>query len=116
MRISTRLALVLGATFAVIMAAYAAVTLEQRPRLLRGALTGETETLASTLRIVTDNAVRDRRFRDLGRVLAGGVAGDPACPQRIHGRAAAEPGGARGWADCGTRVRWVALPAAAGAP
>ncbi|HEV2149846.1 MAG TPA: ATP-binding protein [Longimicrobiaceae bacterium] len=133
MRISTRLALVLGASFAVIMLSYAAITLEQRVQLLRDALIGETETLASTLRIVTDNAVRDRRFRDLdrvfqdvvgdpetivaavtddrGRVLAGGATGDPACLRSIQRRAGADPVGVRGWADCGMRVRWVALPA-----
>ena len=134
MRISTRLALLLGATFAVIMLSYAGISLEQRVRLLRGALIGETETLASTLRIVTDNALRDRRSGDLarvfaevvadpetvvaavtdraGRVVVGGAGGDDACLRRVLPRAPVGPGGARGWADCGTRVRWVVLPAA----
>jgi signal transduction histidine kinase len=132
MRISTRLALVLGASFAVIMVSYAAVSTEQRVRLLRHGLSGETEMLASTLQIVTNNALRDRRFRDLdqvfqelvadpetvvaavtdegGRVVAGGVAGDPACLERLLPGPSVSAEGVRGWAECGARVRWVALP------
>ncbi|HEX8274373.1 MAG TPA: ATP-binding protein [Longimicrobiaceae bacterium] len=135
MRISTRLALLLGATFAVIMLFYAGITLQQRVQLLRGALIAETETLAGTLRIVTDNALRDRRFRDLsrvfgevvadpetvvaavtdprGRVIVGATGGDPACLRLVVPRGPVGSGGARGWADCGMRVRWVVLPAAA---
>ncbi|HEX2191286.1 MAG TPA: ATP-binding protein [Longimicrobiaceae bacterium] len=132
MRISTRLALTLGAAFALIMVSYAAVSTEQRVRLLRHGLTAETETLASTLRIVTANALRDRRRRDLdqvfrevvddpetvvaavtdagGRVIAGGVTGDPVCLERLQAARAPGAAGARGWDDCGTRLRWVALP------
>ena len=134
MRISTRLALLLGATFAVIMLSYAGITLQQRVQLLRGALIAETETLAGTLRIVTDNALRDGRIRDLSRVfgevvadpetvvaavtdrrggvVVGAAGGEAACLRLVVPRGPVGSGGARGWADCGMRVRWVVLPAA----
>lgn len=135
MRIATRLILVLGATFAVVMLLYAAVTLRQREKLLSDAFVRETETLARTLRIVTNNAVRDGRFADLdrvlrevledpqtfatavfdsaGRMLAGSADADLGCiapalpPQRQAG------GESQGWADCGGRVRWVVAEATA---
>lgn len=131
MRISTRLALVLASAFALIMAGYATFTMNRRAALLRDGLTRETELLAQTLQIVTDNALRDGRFADLdqvfeevvadretaiaavvgadGRIVTGGTPGDTACLRAVFpGGRVASP--ADGWVRCGERVRWVALP------
>lgn len=131
MRIRTRLLLFLVAAVTLIMGVYAAIALNQRTLLLSDAMIRETETLGSALRAVTDNALRDGRFEDLdgvlaevardpetylvavldseGGILAGEVEALPDC-LRINLTGAPPPGGARGWAECGGRVRWTSLP------
>lgn len=76
MRIAARLVLTLGIATAAVMMAYALITQRQREALLGDALVRETGALAHTLQIVTNNALRDRRFRDLNQVLRS-VVEDP---------------------------------------
>jgi len=131
MRIATRLLLALAVAVMTIMGVYAAIALNQRADLISDALIRETDTLAQALQAVTDNALRDGRYMDLDRVLAG-VAGDPETylvavvgsqgavmsggiddlPDCLHTTLALSdaPGGGRGWAECDGRVRWVSLP------
>jgi signal transduction histidine kinase len=132
MRIAARLVLTLGLTSAVVMAAYALITQRQREALLGDALIRETEALAHTLQIVTNNALRDRRFRDLNQVLqsvvenpetfmavvsdrqgnqlAGAMESDLACVPRGLPPLAGPARLHRGWAECDGRIRWVVLP------
>jgi signal transduction histidine kinase len=132
MRIAARLVLTLGLTTAVVMAAYALITQRQREALLGDALIRETEALAHTLQIVTNNALRDRRFRDLNQVLqsvvenpetfmvvvadpqgnglAGAVESDLACVPRGLPPLARPARPLHGWAECGGRIHWVVLP------
>lgn len=112
------------------MAVYGGIALHQREALLVDALARETETLGRALQITADNALRDGRSADLGRVL-GRVAEDPetyaAAVVRSDGAVLAggptaalsclesyvplaeHVGEVRGWANCDGRVRWVAL-------
>ncbi len=135
MRIATRLVLVMGATFALVIGVYAVISQNQRERLLRDALIRETDTLAQTLQIVTNNALRDGRYRDLNRVLgevvedpetfvasvldargariAGGTDADAGCLDAVLPRPGAPTPSGRGWADCAGGVRWVTRAAAA---
>lgn len=133
MRIATRLVLALGAAFAAIMVVYALISQRQRETILRDALIRETETLAGALQIVTNNALRDRRFADLnrvlgeivqdpetlvgavfdhqGRILAGGADRKTACLAPVLPKPGETVREAQGWADCdGARVRWLVLP------
>jgi two-component system NtrC family sensor kinase len=134
MRIATRLILAIACTIAAVIVVYGLITQRQREALLRDALERETKTLAHTLQIVANNAIRDGRFADLNRVL-GEVIQDPAtfvsAVFDAQGRALAGGGDQdfgclrsslavrppteeqAGWADCGGLVRWVALPAVA---
>lgn len=132
MRIATRVVLTLGFAVTAVMTVYGLISLHQRETLLSDAWARETATLARTLQIVVDNALRDRRFGDLdvvlarvaadpetwvsvvlhhdGRVLAGGPAPAIDCLAR-HGLDLDRLGGeVQGWADCAERVRWVTLP------
>lgn len=137
MRIATRLVLTLGLTTTIVMVVYGFVALDQREALLRDGLARETETLARSAQIVTNNALRDGRLEDLDRVLgriaedpqtlvaavlggqdrvlAGGPAGALAClpsgpDVRVPGRMEVGDEGVRGWVDCDGVVRWVVLP------
>ncbi len=131
MGIATRLLSFLVPSMVIIMGVYAAIALHQRSELISEALIRETETLAQALRAVTDNAIRDGRYRDLdavlsgvaedpetflvavleptGRVLSGGSDVLPGCLAAEVLQAPPE-GGIRGWAECQGRVRWVSLP------
>lgn len=133
MRIATRLALVLGATVAAIMAVYALVSQHQREALLRTGLSRETETLADALQIVAGNALRDRRFGDLhrvlgeivedpetfvvavydprGRLLAGGADRGTECLAAVLPRGGMPVSAGSGWTVCdGDAVRWAVRP------
>ncbi|HEV2131153.1 MAG TPA: ATP-binding protein [Longimicrobiaceae bacterium] len=132
MRIATRLILVLSLVFAAIMVAYALLTQRQREHLIGNGLIRETEVLAHTLQVVTNNALRDRRFADLdqvlglltqdpetfvavvtdaeGQVLAGGRERDMACLRGVIREQEPTAGDPSGWAKCGEWVRWVVLP------
>lgn len=137
MRIATRLVLTLGLTTTAVMVIYGFIALDQREALLREGLARETETLARSAQIVTNNALRDGRFEDLDRVLgriaddpqtlvaavlggeervlAGGPDGALTCLQaapavrRMNSMEMGEEG-LRGWIDCKGVVRWVVLP------
>jgi signal transduction histidine kinase len=131
MRIATRLLLVLVPSMILMMGVYAVIALQQRAELISDALIRETDTLARALQAVTNNAIRDGRYLDLDGILEG-VAGDPetflvvilephgaimsgeleALPECLAFAGSASPGptGARGWAECDGRVRWVHLP------
>jgi signal transduction histidine kinase len=131
MKLAHRLALGASAVVALVMSVYGATTLRHRQQLMGDALARETETLAQTVQIVANSAVRngqmDQLDRVLGRILkdpdmaigavldsAGNVmAGGPgdrlACADTLVG----EPGElaeVQTWADCGGRVRLIALP------
>ncbi|HZG41367.1 MAG TPA: HAMP domain-containing sensor histidine kinase [Longimicrobium sp.] len=117
---------------AVVVSGYTLIAQRQRESMLRDALVRETEVLAWTVQVVVKNALRDRRFADLDRVLgevvenpetlagavfdsrgnlvAGGADRSSAClPQiarEIRGLVAAR----RGWVHCDGAVHWIALP------
>lgn len=76
MRIATRLIVTLSITTTAVMVLYALIALDQREGLLREGLARETETLARSVQIVVNNALRDGRFEDLNRILRR-VAEDP---------------------------------------
>jgi signal transduction histidine kinase len=129
-RIATRLLVALVAAVTGIMVVYAWIALHQRAEMVSEAMGRETDTLASALKAVTDNALRDGRYQDLEGVLRG-VAEDPetflvavlapdgsivsggpsTLPRCLAFVDPGDPGpdGRRGWAECGGRVRWVVL-------
>jgi signal transduction histidine kinase len=131
MRLSHQLVLGTSAVVAVVMTIYGVTALQQRERLIGGALVRETETLAHAMRIVASSALRNGQVAALdsvlarihadpdiaisavldpaGRVLAGGPADSLACVSSRVARAGplAET---HAWADCGGRVRLVILP------
>ncbi|MDQ3604993.1 MAG: hypothetical protein M3418_02215, partial [Gemmatimonadota bacterium] len=133
MRIATRLILVLSLLLFAVMVVFTLLTQGPREELIGNGLIRETEVLAHTLQVVTNDALRDRRFADLdrvlgllagdaetivaavtdteGQVLAGGREGDLACVRRSILEADRHAGHPSGWAHCGgERVRWVVLP------
>lgn len=132
MRIATRLLLAIVTITTTVMLVYGVISLRERESILRDALIRETETLATTIQIVTDNALRDARFDDLDRVLerladdpetliaavldadgrtrAGVPSRIPDCVPGLSGLAVSGSEGAQGWIDCDGRVRYVAVP------
>lgn len=131
MLLAHRLVLGSSAVIALVMTIYGFTTLRQREELIGDALVRETETLAHTMQIVANSAVRNgqtaaldrvlgRILRDpemaisavldpSGRVLAGGPTDSLGCVSALAARTGrlAEM---HVWADCGGRVRLVALP------
>lgn len=132
MRIANRLVLLLGFSVVAVISLSALVSQRQREIMLQDALIQETETLAWTLQVVVNNALRDRRFADLhlvlgevvedpetfvgavfdpwGRVVAGGADRDLACLQGTVPEVRSVRTARRGWVDCDGPVRWIALP------
>lgn len=130
MRISTRLLIAISIAVTIVMIVYGLIALRQREALLADALARETETLARTLQITTNNALRDERLQDLndvleqvaddpetyaaavlsdsGTVFAGGPPSAIGCLER-YAPLARQIGEVGGWADCDGRVRWIAL-------
>jgi signal transduction histidine kinase len=131
MRLAHRLVLGSSLVVATVMTIYGLNSVAQRGRLIGDALIRETETLARTLQIMANSAMRNNETPSLDRVLsrvqenpdiaiaavldsAGAVlAGGPreglACVTPLVAKA----GGLserRGWADCGGRVRIVVVP------
>jgi signal transduction histidine kinase len=132
MRIATRLVLTLTLVVAVVMWIYALISLRQREDLISDALIREAEIQGGTLQIVLDNALRDRRFNDIdrvlmrvgadpetflsvvldaeGEVLVGGPASAVSCLASQDPQIVESTREAQGWANCGGRVRWISLP------
>ncbi len=131
MRLAHQLVLGASAVVAIVMSIYGVTTLRQRERLMGDALVRETETLAHTVQIVANSAIRNRQtdrldrvlgriLRDpdlamsvvldsAGRLMAGGPPESLACVERLL----PSPGQRREmhvWADCAGRVRLVMLP------
>lgn len=130
MSIATRLVLALGIVVSIVMAIYGVLAFRQREAILADALARETDTLARTLQITTNNALRDERFNDLdrvlarvaddpetfaaavlgeaGRLVAGGPSSALSCLERYR-PLGSHLGELRGWADCDGRTRWAVL-------
>ncbi len=131
MRLSQQLVLGSSAVVALVMTIYGLTALEQRQRLIGGALVRETETLAHAMQIVASSALRNGQVAALdsvlarihddpdiaisavldpaGRVIAGGPADSLACVSTLVARAG-QLAETHAWADCGGRVRLVILP------
>jgi two-component system NtrC family sensor kinase len=131
MRLAHQLVLGASAAVALVMSIHGVTTLRQREQLMGDALVRETETLAHTVQIVANSAIRngqtDRLDRVLGRILrdpdmaigavldpagrlmAGGPADSLACVQRLVAQAG-QLAEMHVWADCGGRVRLIVLP------
>lgn len=131
MRIGHQLVLGSSTAIVLVMSIYGATSLRHRQQLLGDALMRETETLAHSMQIVANSAIRndqvDRLDRVLGRILrdrdmaisavldpsgrlmAGGPRGGLACLEPLV-RQAAQLAELHVWADCGTRVRLIVLP------
>ena len=131
MRLAHQLVLGSSAAIVLVMSIYGVTTLRQREDLLSDALVRETETLAHTMQIVANSALRngeaDRLDRVLGRILrdpdmaisavldpagrllAGGPRDSLDCVRRLV-TAAGQLGEMHVWADCGGRVRLIVLP------
>jgi signal transduction histidine kinase len=132
MRIANRLVLLLGCSVAVVVSGYTLIAQRQRESMLRDALVRETEVLAWTVQVVVKNALRDRRFADLDRVLgevvenpetlagavfdsrgnlvAGGADRSSACLPQIAREIRGLVTARRGWVHCDGAVHWIALP------
>ncbi len=105
---------------------HAGLTQRQRQRhspLLGDALVRETETLARALQIVTNNALQDRRFRDLNEVLQSAVEDPETFMVIVSDRQGtglpgrwrtltllASPTRPPAAGRSATRIRWVVLP------
>jgi signal transduction histidine kinase len=131
MRLVSRLVLGLGAVLATVMSLYGITSLRQREQLIGDALVRETEALAHTMQIVANSALRNGQLSYLdrvlervledsdvaisavvgagGTVLAGGPKGGIDCLDSLL-RETLQPPQLHVWADCGGRVRLVALP------
>ena len=131
MRLAHRLVLGSSVVVATVMTIYGVTALGQRKQIIGQALVRETETLAHTMQIVANSALRNRQTAPLNRVLnrivedpdiaisavlgpdgtliAGGPRDGLGCVQS-HVARAGRLGEVHGWADCGGRVRLVVLP------
>lgn len=131
MRLAHRLVLGSSLVVATVMTIFGLNSVARRSRLIGDALIRETETLAHTLQIVANSAIRHEETPSLdrvlgrvledheiaiaaaldssGAVLAGGPRDGLSCVAPLvarRGRLAEY----RGWTDCGGRVRIVVVP------
>lgn len=131
MRLAHRLVLGSSLVIATVMTIYGVTSLRQRERLIGQALVRETATLAHTMQIVANSAIRNGQAASLDRVLgrivadpemavsavlgpsgnliAGGPRDGLACVQSRVAQAGRLKE-AHVWADCGGKVRLVVLP------
>jgi signal transduction histidine kinase len=131
MRLVHRLVLGSSIVVATVMSIYGVTALRQRRELIEQALVRETETLANSMQIVANSAIRngqtaqlnrvmDRIFSDpqtsigavldsAGRVMAGGAEGGLGCVASRRTAAGRVPE-IDAWADCGGRVRLRVVP------
>ena len=131
MTLAHRLVLGSSAVVALVMTIYAVTSLRGRERLIGDALVRETETLAHTMQIMANSAIRNHQTERLdrvlerilrdpdmaisavldprGRLMAGGPADSLACVDTLVARAG-QLAEMHVWADCGGRVRMVILP------
>jgi signal transduction histidine kinase len=133
MRLAHRLVLGSSLVVVTVMTLYGMTSLRVRGRLIGEALVRETETLAHTMQIVANSAIRNGETASLDRVLnrivedpdiaisavldpAGNViAGGPRDGVECVRWSVARAGRLtemHGWAECGGRVRLVILPLA----
>lgn len=131
MSIASRLVLGSSLVVVVVMTIYGVTSLQQRSRLITDALVRETETLANSMQVVANSAIRSGRVSELdgvlgriledpdmaisavldsaGTVIAGGPLEALACVEASLERVSV-PAELHVWGECGGRVRLVVLP------